>query len=602
MRNSRNALLLLLVLAAGAFVMTLLDLRQERRETVANATRRADLLVGMLSLYPLHEAEASTRDLLAKTLVEQTGDDVAYLIAVDRDGRRLLELGDFTLRASQGILSGALASGTSARRQFPAPDGNGNILAFTKSLIAHGHEGTISLGLRLRPPPVLSASRASSVATVVFLMLAALIVGYYTIVLSARRWTRTPNTPAGAFPDKAAGRMRPGTDNILLALEQLSRELSAIQAEQHQTLERNAELSSRIGVSAFETQQAFRVLDGLDSGILIVDPQDRIRRVNRTMLGLLGCARAAVENKTYMEALQHEGILQLLDEHGRDSTRQAAVEAQFPNTAPGMSFSLSCRPLLDATGETIGTLLTAEDVTRMTLARSAQEDFIAKVAHELLTPLTTMKTYSEMLMTGDVSDTQMQNEFYNTINGETDRLTHLVRNLLDVSKMETGSFAIERALVRTDELLDQCLPAIEGVAQDKQVTIEKHLPDTFPTLMGDKDMLKVVLVNILGNAVKYTPDRGTIRISLREHDANAFFEISDTGYGIAPEDLAHVFQKFYRGSNSEIRDQMGSGIGLATALQIAKLHGGDITVESEPGNGACFTVRIPTEAYSLEQR
>jgi signal transduction histidine kinase len=229
-------------------------------------------------------------------------------------------------------------------------------------------------------------------------------------------------------------------------------------------------------------------------------------------------------------------------------------------------------------------------------------DFLAEASHELLTPLTSIKSYAELLSTGDCDTEEMRKELYNTINTETDRLTDLVRNLLNVSKLETGHLDMQRALVKTDWLVDQCLPAVQAAAADKDITIEKRLPDVFPTIMGDKELLKVVLVNILGNAVKYTPEGGTVRLALFQQDHDVFVEVSDTGCGIASEDLPRVFEKFYRGSGSSVRDQVGSGLGLATALQIAKLHGGTIDVQSEPGKGSCFTVKVPEEDYSLEKR
>ena len=207
-----------------------------------------------------------------------------------------------------------------------------------------------------------------------------------------------------------------------------------------------------------------------------------------------------------------------------------------------------------------------------------------------------------MLVTGDVTDREMQKEFYNTINSETDRLTGLVRSLLSVSKMETGSLTIEHALVKTDWLLDQCLPSIEATAKEKRITVEKQLPDIFPTIMGDKELLKVALVNVLGNAVKYTRENGTIKVSLLAQDNTVFFQVEDTGCGISPDEMQHIFQKFYRGTASSVRDQAGSGLGLATAAQIAKLHGGTVDAESEVGKGSCFTIRVPSEVFNLEKQ
>jgi signal transduction histidine kinase len=213
-----------------------------------------------------------------------------------------------------------------------------------------------------------------------------------------------------------------------------------------------------------------------------------------------------------------------------------------------------------------------------------------------------MKTYSEMLLTGDVGDAEMQKEFYNTINQETDRLTFLIKNMLSLSRMEMGSLTIERSMVRTDWLLDDCMPAVEASAKEKRIAIKTELPDRFPVIQGDKELLKVVLVNIMGNAVKYTPEEGRITLSLTAADRVVLFRVADTGCGIPSKDLPRLFDKFYRGESPEVRKQTGSGLGLSTASQIVKLHGGSIEVESEPGKGSTFTVKLPEEEFSLEHQ
>ncbi len=437
-------------------------------------------------------------------------------------------------------------------------------------------------------------------AAVAFLMVAAVVFGHYTILLAARRLNTAPDAAHG-MADALMTIRGNGNESVLATIQHLDRSLAEARAELHKTGERIAELSSSLGVATFEKDQAYRILDSLDFGILILDTQERVRHMNRHMLGLLGAKRGDVQGRRCLEAIQHEQISALVENMAAGTDREhSSIDASFEQGAPGRFFRLACRSVLDSTGDSIGSLITAEDITRVRLAERAQDDFVAQVAHELFTPLTSMKAYAEMLMVGAVSDPETLKNYYNTINDETDRLTGLIKNLLSVSKIEVGTLAIERALVRTDWLFTQCLPAIDATAKAKRIKIAKQLPDKFPTIMGDKDLLKVVLVNILGNAVKYTPEGGTIRISLIEQDRNVFFEISDTGCGIPPEDLPRLFDKFFRGSSAAVRDQSGSGMGLATALQIVKLHGGSIHVTSDVGKGSCFTVRIPAEAFTLE--
>ena len=570
MKSIRHFILLLLVVLAGAGASFSLSWAQEWRRVQADAARSAERVLSMLSLYPFEKADAGALNLVAKVLVEQFGSGIVYLRLQDAEGSPLLSIGDETLAG-------------------------GGIVEIVRTLNIGRPGGSVRMGMRIPMPPVFSAPRVSSVAAVVFLMLAAVVVGYYTIYRALRQWGR-------AVPGDVAAGAGQKSDDILESMERMNRQLVAIQGEMRQVRENNADLSSRLGIAGFETQQAYQILESLDFGVLIVDSHDRIRRANKAILGMLGSTQAGLGNKPYGEALQHPDLVRLLDGRHEGGGTAATVETQFTETEPERFFSLSARALSDADGDVIGTLVVVQDITRMKLMRKAQENFLAEVAHEMLTPLTSMKAYSEMLMTGTVTDRGTQNDFYNTINSETDRLTSLVRNLLNVSRMESGSLTIERRLVKTDWLLDQCLPAIEATAVKKSIRVDKHLPDVFPTILGDKELLKVMLVNILGNAVKYTQEGGAIRVVLSEQNRQVLFEVSDTGCGIPPKELPYLFQKFYRGLSEEVRAQIGSGLGLATALQIAKLHGGTIDVTSEPGKGSCFTMRIPAEDFSLEKQ
>jgi signal transduction histidine kinase len=131
------------------------------------------------------------------------------------------------------------------------------------------------------------------------------------------------------------------------------------------------------------------------------------------------------------------------------------------------------------------------------------------------------------------------------------------------------------------------------------VTIETHVPDILPSFMADKELLKTAIINILGNAVKYTPEQGKITFSMEERDSAVVFDVEDTGYGMSEEDLSHVFEKFYRSGNPQVAGIAGTGLGLAIAHEIIYLHDGEIEVQSRLGEGSRFTIRIPKEEYSL---
>jgi two-component system phosphate regulon sensor histidine kinase PhoR len=321
--------------------------------------------------------------------------------------------------------------------------------------------------------------------------------------------------------------------------------------------------------------------------------------INVYMLALLNRKREEMVDQPISEVLEHEDLLSFLVQQGIEGQGQPLNHAEitFPAVAPGNLFQVSTSNLRDGEEAVVGRMILVDDITNEKLAEKAKQEFVAHVTHELYTPLTTIKSYNEMLMAGEVRDGETQREFYNTIMEETDRLQRLIENLLNISKIEMGSLTLDRGLVKSDWLVHDCIAAVEGAARKKQITIEKVLPDNYPSLLGDKELLKVAIINILGNAVKYTPEHGKITFSLSEENNTAVFQISDSGYGISAEDLPHIFDKFYRSQDPNVTAKTGSGLGLGITSEIIHLHGGKIEVESQPGEGTHFSVKVPREEY-----
>jgi two-component system phosphate regulon sensor histidine kinase PhoR len=202
----------------------------------------------------------------------------------------------------------------------------------------------------------------------------------------------------------------------------------------------------------------------------------------------------------------------------------------------------------------------------------------------------------EMLIDGEAADGEAKREFYNVIYEETDRLNRLIDNLLNISRMELGTVVVNRTPTRLKKLIEDSLSAVESQIAKKGIQLNIDLPDRLPAVEVDKDMMNVVLVNILGNAVKYTPANGRISVSSTSTVEEILVHVSDTGIGIADEDLPRIFDKFFRCGGKPNADVPGSGLGLCIARQIMRLHGGDVRVSSRLGEGAQFTLAIPRSA------
>jgi two-component system phosphate regulon sensor histidine kinase PhoR len=206
-----------------------------------------------------------------------------------------------------------------------------------------------------------------------------------------------------------------------------------------------------------------------------------------------------------------------------------------------------------------------------------------------------MKSYVEMLMDGEVSDENTRDEFFNTISGETERLARLIDNLLNISKIEMGSLMLRQDLLKSRQFFEDVVKSIESQAMSKGIGLETVIPDKLSDLRVDKDLFRVAVLNILSNAIKYTPSGGKVFFRVEEDDDVMKIEIEDSGYGISKEELPRIFEKFYRSSNKDIRRQTGSGLGLALSKEILALHNGEIQVTSRLGEGTSFSLLMPLD-------
>lgn len=238
---------------------------------------------------------------------------------------------------------------------------------------------------------------------------------------------------------------------------------------------------------------------------------------------------------------------------------------------------------------------TIRDVTQQKLAEEMRDQFVDTATHELRTPLANIKAYAETLALADVIDIEQQKQFLNTINSEATRLARFVDDLLSVSSMELGSLSLNKQVTDLRRMLSDVLAKIQPQIEEKQLSLEVALPEKMPEPELDKDKIATVLVNLLGNAVKYTPAKGRVIFRVNITDKQIDISVEDTGVGIAEDELEKVFDKFFRSNDPRVQEQTGTGLGLALAQEVVRLHGGRITVESEINKGSTFSVLLPLE-------
>lgn len=606
MRISRFGIATIVMFLVGIVIFAQSLIQHEENKRTRDLRHKGNYLVSLMALHPMEDFNTGKRDFIVKTLAEYvTSEGLVYCIVHDQTGAPLLSLAhrEVVDKIPPDVKQRSLYVNGLIHQTFKMNGTDNLINEFAKPIYQDGEKsGTVRMGFDLPPITIFSPARVKLMAMMAFFTFAMGVLVYYGVTLALRplqevnqnfRSIYLESTPASSIEVKNGG-----VAEIIRDLEQsvvkLRDKYQKIQTE-------NIDLTTKCGIISFEKNNVFSILDSINYGIIVTDIQDNITHINSYMLNLLEKSRSDVVDHPLAEILGHDQITAFIlqQEELKHSKSSSYIEATFPELASGEYFQVSLGYLTGKEEGVIGKVISFKNITSEKSYEKAKHEFITHITHELLTPLTTINSYNEMLMEDEIDNIEMQKEFYNTISDETRRLTRLVKNLLNISKIEMGSLTLKKGLVKTDWLCDDCITAVEGAAQKKNITIERNLPDHFPSLFGDKELLKVGIINILGNAVKYTPEKGQIKFNLNEQDDVVVFEVIDNGYGISKEDLAHIFDKFYRSTDPRVTEQTGSGLGLALTSEIIRLHGGEVEVSSKIDEGSHFVIRLPKEEYYL---
>jgi len=592
----------------GTAIITQFLIRNEQKYATKDLMSMGKYITSLIALYSVEDFKGKKQDTFIRTFRQYLfPEKLLYCLVHDIEGRPLLELAppglpsaipkDIQMRSLQSMV---LTTQTFNLKRLKYP-----IYEYAKPIFSGGQRtGTVRLGFKASPVSLVSPDRLSMVAMIAFFIFATGLFVYYGLAFSLRplkNWYQTLEIGASASnPDSPEPKKSPGFLPIVKGLEQSFFQIKEILEE---TKSEHAVIAGRLGAAIFEKNKIAKIIDFIDFGIIITDIQDHVTFINAYMVNLLNKDKEELLNRSLNEILTLESIQSLISH--QDSLKTTAafrqIETELPEFAPGEIFQVSLSYLKDNMGTVNSKMISVRNISQQKSTSKAQHDFIANVSHEFLTPLTTINSYTEMLIDEEVSDREMQKEFYNTISQEVGRLGNMIQNLLNMSKIEMGGLTLETNPVKTDWLVMDCLTAVEKLAQEKHITINKKLPDNYPTLIGDKELLKTAIINLLGNAVKYTPENGEITFSLAEAEEKVIFEVTDTGYGVSEEELPQIFDKFFRSQNPSIQGEKGTGLGLAMTSEIIQLHDGKIEVQSELDKGTQFTVKLPREDIYLAE-
>jgi len=328
------------------------------------------------------------------------------------------------------------------------------------------------------------------------------------------------------------------------------------------------------------------VLSNMTDGIIIVDGEGVVRLINPAAVKMFGVSEENALGKTLIEVLRSHQLVELW----RKSNMTRQTETTTLETSPERLF-------IQAVATSLGsdlpdqTLLIIQDLTRIKRLEIVRRDFVSNVSHEIRTPLASLKALTETLHEGALEDPPAARRFLSQMDTEIDNLTQLVRELLELSRIESGRVPFHRSNVDSNQLIQDAVGRMKLQAERAGLTLKFEPKEQLPQIRVDKERVEQVLVNLIHNAIKFTPPGGTIQIHNSLERGQVLIVVEDTGVGIAEADLPRIFERFYKADRA--RSGGGTGLGLSIARHTVEAHGGRIWAESEPGHGSRFYLSFP---------
>ena len=342
-----------------------------------------------------------------------------------------------------------------------------------------------------------------------------------------------------------------------------------------------------------QAEQLSTVIDNSESGLVLIDEKGYIHLVNRKFLSMFGSKASDYIGYLYYDVLENEQIHHTVQETFLyEKNVKHLFSLDKDDSRDKQYLEIVGAPIFNERNMLRGAVLVIYDITEFKNLEVMRKDFVANVSHELKTPITSIKGFSETLLDGAGDEEETRNQFLKIINDESHRIQLLIDDLLILSKLEKDEFELDYTNISVNELLADILPVIEQQAEQKKVFFN-FLSEKNYEFEADEEKIKQVLINLLANSINYTPEQGEISLDVNSTDEDITFKISDTGIGIEKEGLPRIFERFYRVDKARSRDTGGTGLGLAIVKHIVEVHKGRIEVESEVGKGTSFTVFLP---------
>jgi len=417
---------------------------------------------------------------------------------------------------------------------------------------------------------------------------------------------RIPKERLNGLANRLEGLVRQGTVGLVAgegeadALGRLghavNRYLVFVKEEVEQSHLAAKERQIQMKVLEAEKRHVEAVIHAISDGVIVTDAFGDLVLANAAAEATFGFAVASATRTPVEEVIADKGFLALLREMRETGlfVPHRTVEWVQGSGASARTWRVILNTVVEGRkrDRISGVVAVLHDVTREKEIARLKSDFVSNVSHELKAPLASIKAYVEMLLDGEAQDEAQTTEFLQVVAGEADRLNRLIENILNLSRLESGLVPVNKADLAVTEILRDVGDVMTPQAAKKSIRLEADLAPVFFRVHADRDMLYQAVLNVVSNAVKYTPDGGQVRISTYLDGCSVVVDVADTGYGIPPEDLDRVFEKFYRSRHSG-KAAPGTGLGLALVRHVVEVvHGGKVVVESTVGKGSVFRLRL----------
>jgi two-component system phosphate regulon sensor histidine kinase PhoR len=346
-----------------------------------------------------------------------------------------------------------------------------------------------------------------------------------------------------------------------------------------------SELEGKIKEISQEKNRIETILESMVDGVIATDKDGRITLINPAAQEIFNIDKEQTKGKELISTLFSHRIDMYL-ERALEKRESISREINYQNPEKKI-IQATFIPLIDNKDNVNGGVIVLTDITELRKLETVRNDFVANVSHELRTPLTSILGYLDTLIESDIKDQKIRNKFLRIIKEETDRLSILIKDLLNLSEIESQTIDLKPENFR--DVLDKVYNLLADNAYRKNIDIKLDVEDNLPPVYMVKQQIEQVIINLLDNAIKYTPEDGNINIKVIKSDDKIYFSIEDSGIGVPEEEQERIFERFYRVDKARSRSMGGTGIGLSIVRNIIKQHSSEICIESEEGKGSKFT-------------